>query len=426
MRPSCTTVSAPRGGTHRCTTEAQAERHSFADRGDRCRALRAGAVRVLLYRSPSPSEAAQGRLRRRRDFAAPCRCRDAVLAGDDAVRERGGRARARSIERKIDGALVAGPAGAKLIVVPAASNPGASALERRLYRRRGRAESEARDRSGPPVASGRRQRGGVVLRHDGTHRRRLPLVDARDGVRRSTSRRRRLGSLAIAAVIGALLTDTLAGPVLGAIPTSKFLVLWALFTLIMMAVAFATAALQTLLGAGGTLVVVIVFVIFGAPSSGGTRARVIPTHALADDRPLPAGRRRHDRRTEHHLLRRQPDRTRPWSSLPRTSSSERSPCSSYISRRASTAAPRQRRRPPRRRPLSHSGAELNRLLGRQGVLGRPGSRPAESSSVGDEVPGDGEQSTAAHRNRGEGDRDGTDHATHENDVVRRSASSASP
>ena len=77
-------------------------------------------------------------------------------------------------------------------------------------------------------------------------------------------------SLAIAAVIGALLTDTLAGPVLGALPTSKFLVLWALFTLVMMAVAFATSALQTVLGAAGTLVVVIVFVIFGAPASGGT------------------------------------------------------------------------------------------------------------------------------------------------------------
>ena len=56
---------------------------------------------------------------------------------------------------------------------------------------------------------------------------------------------------------------------LGAIPTSKFLVLWGLFILVMMAVAFATAALQTVLGAAGTLLVVIVFVIFGAPASGG-------------------------------------------------------------------------------------------------------------------------------------------------------------
>jgi hypothetical protein len=84
------------------------------------------------------------------------------------------------------------------------------------------------------------------------------------------TKRGRLAALAIVAVIGALLTDTLAGPLLGAVPTSKFLVLWALFTLVMMAVAFATAALQTFLGAAGTLVVVIVFVIFGAPASGGT------------------------------------------------------------------------------------------------------------------------------------------------------------
>jgi hypothetical protein len=82
--------------------------------------------------------------------------------------------------------------------------------------------------------------------------------------------RRRLASLTIVAVIGALLSDTLAGPVLGAIPTSKFLVLWGLFTLVMTAVAFATAALQAAFGAAGTLIVVVLFVIFGAPAAGGT------------------------------------------------------------------------------------------------------------------------------------------------------------
>ena len=62
----------------------------------------------------------------------------------------------------------------------------------------------------------------------------------------------------------------LAGPLLGAVPTSKFFALWGLFTLVMMAVAFAAAGLQALLGAAGTLVVVVLFVIFGAPASGGT------------------------------------------------------------------------------------------------------------------------------------------------------------
>jgi hypothetical protein len=76
-------------------------------------------------------------------------------------------------------------------------------------------------------------------------------------------------ALAIVSAIGALLTDIFAGPVLGAVPTSKFLELWGLFTFVMIAVAFATAALQTVLGPIGTLIVVIVFVIFGAPASGG-------------------------------------------------------------------------------------------------------------------------------------------------------------
>ncbi len=173
-------------------------------------------------------------------------------------------------QRKIDGALVAGRDAAKLIVVPAAGAAGATAL--------GNAFGAA--------AAALHQKLAVVQAHP------LPPGDASGAVSffvvmaliiggylsstiamafggRAT-RRRRLASLAIAAVIGALLTDTLAGPVLGAAPSSKFLVLWALFTLVMMAVAFATAALQSLLGAGGTLVVVIVFVIFGAPASGGT------------------------------------------------------------------------------------------------------------------------------------------------------------
>jgi hypothetical protein len=52
--------------------------------------------------------------------------------------------------------------------------------------------------------------------------------------------------------------------------------LWGIFTLIMMAVAFSAAALQAALGAAGTLVVVVLFVIFGAPASGGT----VPTAFL--------------------------------------------------------------------------------------------------------------------------------------------------
>ena len=211
-------------------------------------------------------------------------------------------------QRTIDGAFVAGPGGAKLIVVPAAGAAGAAAL--------GNAFGAA--------AAALHQKIEIVQAHP------LPPGDASGAVSflvvmaliiggylsstiamafggRATQRGR-LASLAIAAVIGALLTDTLAGPVLGAVPTSKFLVLWALFTLVMMAVAFATSALQTLLGAGGTLVVVIVFVIFGAPACRRDGAGGVPAQHLADSRPLPAGRSRHNRSAKHDLLRRQPDR----------------------------------------------------------------------------------------------------------------------
>jgi hypothetical protein len=172
--------------------------------------------------------------------------------------------------RRIDGALVAGPTGAKLIVVPAASSAGASALTAAFG----------------AAAAALRQKLAVVPVH------RLPDGDAAGNVSflvvmalivggylastiglvfgGSTTRRGRLAALGLAAVAGALLTDVFAGPVIGAIPTLKFLALWGLFTLVMMAVSFATAGLQALLGAGGTLVVVVLFVIFGAPASGGT------------------------------------------------------------------------------------------------------------------------------------------------------------
>src|SRR5262249_27528973 len=160
-------------------------------------------------------------------------------------------------ERRIDGAFVASPTGAKLVVAPAAGPPIASAL--------GNAFAAAGAALGQRIA--------VVQVHT------LPPGDAGGNVSflvvmaliiggylASTiamafggpaTPRRRLTALAIVSVIGALLTDVVAGPVLGAIPTSKFLALWGLFVLVMTAVAFATAALQTVLGAAGTLVIVV-------------------------------------------------------------------------------------------------------------------------------------------------------------------------
>ncbi len=173
--------------------------------------------------------------------------------------------------RKADAAFVAGRAGSTLIVAPAAGAPMATALVN-VFTAAGAAV---------------RQKVAVVEVHP------LPAGDTFGNVSflvvmaliiggylastigmafggPPTRRKRRLASLAIVSLIGALLTDVIAGPVLGALPSSKFPALLGMFVLVMMAVAFAAAGLQAALGAAGTLVVVVLFVIFGAPASGGT------------------------------------------------------------------------------------------------------------------------------------------------------------
>jgi hypothetical protein len=85
--------------------------------------------------------------------------------------------------------------------------------------------------------------------------------------------RRHAPVLAVVAVIGALATYLIAGPLLGGIPSGHFLELWGIFTFLMLAVAFAAAALQILFGTIGTLIVVVAFVVFGAPAAGGSVAR---------------------------------------------------------------------------------------------------------------------------------------------------------
>jgi hypothetical protein len=192
--------------------------------------------------------------------------------------------------RAIDGAFVAGPKGATLIVAPAAGNTIASALTNAF--------------SAAAVAFG--QKIAIVQVHP------LPKGDAGGVVPflvtmalvvggylastmamvfgGSATQRRRGLVLAGVALVGSLLCDVIAGPVYGAIPTSKFLALWGLFLLIMLAVTYATAALQTVLGAAGTLIVVVTFVIFGAPAAGGSvPSSFLPTFWRTIGPYLPAG-----------------------------------------------------------------------------------------------------------------------------------------
>ncbi len=192
--------------------------------------------------------------------------------------------------RKIDGAFVVGPDGARLIVVPGASSAGATALSTAFAAAAAAFHQQLEIVQVHPLLPG--DAGGNVsfivvmaLIVGGYLASTMAMAFGGRG-----TWRRRLASLGIAAVVGGLLTDTLAGPVLDAVPTSKFLALWGLFTLVMVAVAFSAAALQAALGAAGTLVVVVVFVIFGAPASGGTVPNAfLPTLWRTFGPYLPAG-----------------------------------------------------------------------------------------------------------------------------------------
>ena len=193
-------------------------------------------------------------------------------------------------QRKVVGAYVAGPTGAKLIVVPAAGPAVASALGSAFGAASASVGQKLEVVQVHPLPAG--DAGGIVsflvvmaLIVGGYLSSTITMAFGG-----SATRHGRLAALACVAVVGALLTDTFAGPVLGAIPSSKFLVLWGIFILVMMAVAFATAALQTVLGAAGTLVVIVVFVIFGAPAAGGAvPSAFLPTFWRTFGPYLPAG-----------------------------------------------------------------------------------------------------------------------------------------
>ena len=183
-------------------------------------------------------------------------------------------AAARAIDRRsIYGALITDPSGTSLLVAPAASNAAATALTTAFTK----------------VAAAGGQKLTVVQVHplaDGDRVGIVPflvvmalVVGGYLSATMATSLggaaaiRRHAPILAVVAAIGAIVTYLLAGPLIGGIPSGHFLELWGIFTFLMLAVAFAAAGLQTLFGMIGTLIVIIVFVVFGAPAAGGSVAR---------------------------------------------------------------------------------------------------------------------------------------------------------
>ncbi|MFL5950547.1 MAG: DUF3533 domain-containing protein [Gaiellaceae bacterium] len=175
--------------------------------------------------------------------------------------------------RAVYGALVSDDSGTKLLVAPAASNAAAASLTAAFTR----------------AAAARGERLDVVQVHALANGDRLGIVPflvamalvvggylsatITTTLAGAASGRRLAAALGAAAIAGALVTDTVAGPLLGGLPAGHFVKLWGVFAFVMLAVAYAAAALQRLLGVAGTLIVIVTFVIFGAPAAGGSLPR---------------------------------------------------------------------------------------------------------------------------------------------------------
>jgi hypothetical protein len=80
------------------------------------------------------------------------------------------------------------------------------------------------------------------------------------------------------ALVGALLTDLIAGPLIGAYPGSHFWPLLPCFWLVTTAVVLAAAALQALVGRLATAAVAVLFIFVGGPGMGGSGTFMLPNY----------------------------------------------------------------------------------------------------------------------------------------------------
>ncbi|HEX5300044.1 MAG TPA: hypothetical protein VFW50_23910 [Streptosporangiaceae bacterium] len=80
------------------------------------------------------------------------------------------------------------------------------------------------------------------------------------------------------ALVGALLTDLIAGLGIGAYSSSHFWPLLLCFWLVTTAVVLASAAIQALAGRAGTGLVLLLFIIVGGPAAGGLGTYMLPVY----------------------------------------------------------------------------------------------------------------------------------------------------
>ncbi|WP_309064130.1 DUF3533 domain-containing protein [Streptomyces sp.] len=184
-------------------------------------------------------------------------------------------ARKQIMDRRIDGALIAGPSGGEdtLLVASGSGAALATALESLVG---GLEESEGRTVRTVDVAPVSRQDfdglssfyvvvgwcvGGYLC---------ASILAISTGARPADPRRAaiRIGAMALVALVGGLGGAVITGPVLGALP-GGVAALWGLGALITFAVGVATLALQGVFGIVGIGLAILLVVIAGNPSAGG-------------------------------------------------------------------------------------------------------------------------------------------------------------
>ena len=114
----------------------------------------------------------------------------------------------------------------------------------------------------------------------------------------------RAAQLAGFAIVAGLAVDLIVCFWLQGYASSKFWIVWPICSLIIAAVAFVAAVLQKLIGAAGTLLTIIVIILFGNPSSGGANGVPYLPDVLARHRALPAAPQRLHPAAPHDLLQR--------------------------------------------------------------------------------------------------------------------------
>ena len=180
---------------------------------------------------------------------------------------------------QIYGAFVASPTGDTLIVVPAKSFFAQLELEPAFLVAAHKLHQPVAVKTLKPLPA--RDRVGVVAALllvpllIGGYLAAVLVFKAAEG---SAAARWRSLILIGYAIVGAVLTDLIAGPGIGAYANSHFWPLLPCFILVTAAVVLAAAAIQGLARGLGTVLVVLMFIVLGGAGAGGAGTYMLPTY----------------------------------------------------------------------------------------------------------------------------------------------------